>query len=91
MEWVIGGERQVGHGWKMLMDCLSVGRAISLPALGTGSGKLAALATGAYSVVRRQFRTSINRFEGIEEALARIGGPPVLCPRVRNHPFCPRS
>jgi acyl-CoA dehydrogenase len=74
MEWVIGGERQVGHGWKMLMDCLSVGRAISLPALGTGSGKLAALATGAYSVVRRQFRTSINRFEGIEEALARIGG-----------------
>lgn len=74
MEWIIGGQPQVGQGWKMLMDCLSVGRAISLPALGTGSGKLAALTTGAYSVVRKQFRTPIGRFEGIEEVLARIGG-----------------
>ena len=74
MEWVIGGQAQVGNGWKMLMDCLSVGRAISLPALGTAGGKMAARMTGAYARVRRQFRIAIGRFEGIEEPLARIGG-----------------
>ena len=74
MDWIIGGQPQVGNGWKMLMDCLSVGRAISLPALGTSAGKLTSLVTGAYSRIRRQFRTPIGKFEGIEEALARIGG-----------------
>jgi len=74
MEWVIGGQKQVGNGWKMLMDCLSVGRAISLPALGTAGGKMAARTTGAYARVRRQFKIPIGRFEGIEEPLARIGG-----------------
>jgi acyl-CoA dehydrogenase len=74
MEWIIGGQSQVGNGWKMLMDCLSVGRAISLPALGTAGGKAAARMTGAYARVRRQFRIPIGRFEGIEEPLARIGG-----------------
>jgi acyl-CoA dehydrogenase len=74
MEWIIGGQAQVGNGWKMLMDCLSVGRAISLPALSTAGGMAAARMTGAYSRVRRQFRIPIGRFEGIEEPLARIGG-----------------
>lgn len=74
MEWVIGGQAQIGNGWKMLMDCLSVGRAISLPALGTAAGKAAARMTGAYARVRRQFKIPIGRFEGIEEPLARIGG-----------------
>ena len=74
MEWVIGGQQQVGNGWKMLMDCLSVGRAISLPALGTAGSKMAARTTGAYARVRRQFKIPIGRFEGIEEPLARIGG-----------------
>ena len=74
MEWVIGGRDQVGNGWRMLMDCLSVGRAISLPALGTAAGKMTSRTTGAYARIRKQFRTPIGRFEGIEEALARIGG-----------------
>ncbi len=74
MDWVIGGREQVGKGWRMLMDCLSVGRAISLPALGTAAGKMASRTTGAYARIRKQFRTPIGRFEGIEEALARIGG-----------------
>ncbi len=74
MDWVIGGREQVGKGWRMLMECLSVGRAISLPALGTASGKMTSRMTGAYARVRKQFRTPIGRFEGIEEALARIGG-----------------
>ena len=74
MDWVIGGQPQVGNGWTMLMNCLSVGRAISLPALGTASGKLASLTTGAYARVREQFNMPIGKFEGIEEALGRIGG-----------------
>jgi len=74
MAWLIGGEAQIGKGWRMLVERLSVGRGISLPALSTGGGKLASLATGAYARVRRQFHVPIGRFEGVEEALARIGG-----------------
>ncbi len=74
MDWVIGGQSQVGNGWTMLMNCLAVGRAISLPALGTAAGKVASLTTGAYARVREQFNIPIGKFEGVEEALARIGG-----------------
>jgi len=74
MEWIIGGQEQIGKGWKMLMNCLSVGRAISLPALGAAAGKVTSLTTGAYSRIRRQFNMPIGKFEGIEEVLARIGG-----------------
>ncbi len=74
MDWIIGGQERVGQGWRMLMECLAVGRSISLPAMGAGAGKLCAMTTGAYARVRKQFRTPIGRFEGVEEALARIGG-----------------
>lgn len=73
MDWVIGGRAQVGQGWRMLMESLSAGRGVSLPALSTGAGKLSSRVTGAYARVRRQFRLPIGRFEGVEEALARIG------------------
>ncbi|MDN5881087.1 MAG: acyl-CoA dehydrogenase [Nitrosospira sp.] len=74
MEWVIGGREGVGCGWRMLMNCLAAGRSISLPATSTGAAKLAARTSGAYGRVRVQFKTPIGRFEGVEEALARIGG-----------------
>ncbi len=74
MEYVIGGVAQVGEGWKMLMNCLAAGRSISLPANGVGISKLSALTTGAYGRVRQQFKLSIGRFEGVEEAMARIAG-----------------
>lgn len=74
MEYIIGGVAQVGEGWKMLMNCLAAGRSISLPANGVGISKLSALTTGAYGRVRRQFNLSIGRFEGVEEAMARIAG-----------------
>ena len=74
MEWIIGGQAGVGQGWKMLMNCLAAGRSISLPATSVGGAKLAARTCGAYSRVRVQFKTPIGYFEGIEEALARIGG-----------------
>ncbi len=74
MEWLIGGQEQIGNGWRMLVECLSVGRGISLPALGTGAGKFASYMTGAYARVRKQFNVPIGKFEGVEEALTRIGG-----------------
>ena len=73
-ECLIGGTQYIVKGWMMLMNCLSVGRAISLPALGTGAGKHASRVTGAYARVRKQFRVPIGKFEGVEEALARIAG-----------------
>ena len=74
MEYVIGGAEYVGQGWKMLMNCLAAGRSISLPANSVGMAKLATRATGAYGRVRQQFGLSIGRFEGVEEAIARIAG-----------------
>jgi acyl-CoA dehydrogenase len=72
MDWVIGGAAMIGHGWRMLVECLAEGRGISLPALSTGSGKSVSRTTGAYARVRRQFKLPIGRFEGIEEPLAEI-------------------
>jgi acyl-CoA dehydrogenase len=74
MDWVIGGQDYVGQGWRMLMNCLSDGRAISLPALSTASGKLVSRSVGAYAAVRKQFKLPIGKFEGISEVLARIAG-----------------
>ena len=74
MDWVIGGQDYVGRGWRMLVECLSAGRGISLPALGTAVGHLTARTTGAYAYVRRQFGTSIGNFEGVAQAMGRIGG-----------------
>jgi acyl-CoA dehydrogenase len=71
---LIGGPDMVGQGWRMLVECLSVGRAISLPSNSTGGARMALAATGAYARIRKQFGLSIGRFEGVEEALARIGG-----------------
>lgn len=74
LDWIIGGPAMAGHGWRMLVECLSTGRAISLPSNSAGGARLAAIAAGAYSRIRRQFRTSISSFEGVQEALSRIGG-----------------
>ncbi|AOX99632.1 acyl-CoA dehydrogenase [Jeongeupia sp. USM3] len=74
MDWIIGGKDYVGQGWRMLVECLSVGRCISLPAMSVASGKLASYTTGAYARIRNQFGMSIGKFEGVDEALGRIGG-----------------
>lgn len=76
---LIGGEDFIGHGWRMLVECLSVGRAITLPSTSTGASKLGAVVTGAYARIRKQFGLSIGRFEGVEEALARIAGNTYAC------------
>lgn len=74
MDQVIGGQDMLGKGWTMLLESLSVGRSISLPAMAAGAGKVASLATGSYSCVREQFGRSINQFEGVQEALEPIAG-----------------
>ncbi|MEO0921728.1 MAG: acyl-CoA dehydrogenase, partial [Pseudomonadota bacterium] len=72
MEWVIGGQERVGQGWRMLMNCLSVGRAISLPASATSGAKNMLRLTTAYARVRKQFGMPIGNMEGIEEGLSRM-------------------
>ena len=74
LDWIIGGEEYIGKGWSMLMECLADGRAISLPALGTAASKMASRFTGSYARIRKQFRTPIGYFEGVEEVLGKIGG-----------------
>ena len=74
LEYLIGGPEYLGKGWMMLMNCLSVGRSISLPAGGTGAAKFSSLVSGQYSRIREQFGVPLGAFEGIQEALARIGG-----------------
>ncbi|MBL36824.1 MAG: acyl-CoA dehydrogenase [Xanthomonadales bacterium] len=72
LDFLLGGTKYAGQGWRMLVESLSVGRAISLPSSTSGGAKLACLATGAYARIRKQFGLPIGRFEGVEEALARI-------------------
>ena len=74
LDYIIGGVEMAGKGWKMLVELLSVGRAITLPSSATGGGQAAAYATGAYARIRRQFGIPIASFEGVGEALTRIAG-----------------
>jgi acyl-CoA dehydrogenase len=71
---LLGGEDYAGKGWQMLNEQLSIGRSITLPSTASGGAKMGAIATGAYARIRKQFGLSIGRFEGVEEALARIAG-----------------
>ncbi len=74
LDFIIGGSEMAGKGWKMLVELLSVGRAITLPSTAAGGGQAASYAAGAYATIRKQFNTSIANFEGIGEALTRIAG-----------------
>ena len=84
LDWIIGGPAMAGQGWRMLMECLAAGRAISLPSSNTGMAKLAVRATGGYARVRSQFKTAIGKFEGIEEPLARMGGNTYMMDAART-------
>ncbi|AMP01132.1 acyl-CoA dehydrogenase, C-terminal domain protein [Collimonas arenae] len=84
LDWVIGGREQIGKGWRMLMECLAAGRAISLPSSTVGFSKLAVQGTSAYAAMRQQFKIPIGKFEGIHEMLARMGGNLYLMDAVRR-------
>ncbi|OUL58278.1 acyl-CoA dehydrogenase FadE [Pseudoalteromonas ulvae] len=74
IDYIIGGPKMAGQGWRMLVECLSVGRAITLPSNSAGGVKAIALASGSYSRIRRQFRLPIGQMEGVEESLAKLAG-----------------
>ena len=69
---LIGGREYAGQGWRMLMECLSIGRSITLPSTASGGSKMGAVTVGSYARIRKQFGLSVGRFEGVEEPLARI-------------------
>ena len=69
---VIGGEKNIGHGWKMLMECLSAGRGISLPATANASSKCAAFGTLNYVKVREQFKMPLANMQAIQEKVNNI-------------------
>lgn len=74
LDWIIGGVKMAGQGWRMLVERLSVGRGISLPSGAVGNAKVLSWVTGAYARIRKQFHLPIGYFEGIQEALARMAG-----------------
>ncbi|MGZ8185163.1 MAG: acyl-CoA dehydrogenase [Methylobacter sp.] len=84
MDWIIGGVAQAGNGWKMLMQSLATGRAISLPALSVGSAKFTCRNAGAYARIRKQFKLPIGELEGIEEPLSRMAGETYILDAARK-------
>jgi len=74
LEFIIGGKAMAGQGWRMLVECLSTGRAISLPTISNSISRNTLAATGAYARIRRQFGLPIAEFEGVQKPLARMAG-----------------
>lgn len=74
LDCIIGGPEMAGKGWKMLVELLSVGRAITLPSTASGGGQAASYASGAYTRIRKQFNMPVANFEGVGEAMTRIAG-----------------
>jgi acyl-CoA dehydrogenase len=71
---IIGGPEMAGHGWRMLVELLSVGRGITLPSNAAGGAMAAVYASGAYARIRRQFGLPVGKFHGVGAALARMTG-----------------
>ncbi|AXQ27913.1 acyl-CoA dehydrogenase [Solimonas sp. K1W22B-7] len=84
LDFIIGGPRQIGQGWRMLMECLAAGRAISLPSNTAGQATMAALASGAYARIRRQFGLPVGAFEAVQEQLAKLGAQAYAVQAVRQ-------
>ena len=66
-EQVIGGPDKIGEGWKMLMECLAVGRGVSLPATANGSSKFITHTIMNYINIRKQFNMNIGDMEAVKE------------------------
>ena len=69
-EQIIGGQKNVGEGWKMLMECLAAGRGICLPATANASSKVATSSMYLYAKHRKQFKMPLIKMEAIQNKLA---------------------
>ena len=72
IDWIIGGDKMAGNGWRMLMECLSAGRAISLPSSATAGAKTMLRVDLGLCAHQEAVRTAVSRMEGVEEPLARM-------------------
>ncbi|RWF87572.1 MAG: acyl-CoA dehydrogenase [Mesorhizobium sp.] len=84
LDLILGGEKQIGEGWKMLMTALAAGRGISLPSQSAAAAAICARATGAYARVRTQFDVPIGMFEGIRKPLADLAANIYLIDAARR-------
>jgi acyl-CoA dehydrogenase len=66
---IIGGQEQIGNGWKMLMECLAAGRGICLPASALASSKVATTGIWNYALHRKQFKMPLLNMEGVQEKI----------------------
>ncbi len=82
---IIGGPEMAGKGWTMLVNCLSVGRCITLPSVSNGLAKNMLLGTSSYAALRKQFGLPISRFEGVQKPLARMAGMAYIINASRMH------
>lgn len=85
LDYIIGGTEMAGKGWRMLVNCLSVGRCITLPTGGAAFAKRAILGTTAYTSLRKQFGVQLKNFEGIQKPLARMAGLGYIVNAARIH------
>lgn len=88
LDWIIGGSENIGKGWRMLMECLAVGRGISLPALSTAASEMTYLTVGAFAKIRQQFKISIGQFEGVQEATSDIASDTYMLEAFRYLVTC---
>ncbi len=72
LDTIIGGTEMIGQGWRMLVECLSIGRCITLPSGASGTMRYALGWTGGFGRIRRQFNVPVVEMEGVQEPLARL-------------------
>ncbi len=72
LDQIIGGEEKCGGGWKMLMECLAAGRAISLPSSALASSWVSTYGVTGYANIRKQFNLPLSKMQGVQEKLANM-------------------
>ncbi|MBE0485848.1 acyl-CoA dehydrogenase [Marinobacter sp.] len=85
LDYIIGGQEMAGQGWRMLVECLSVGRCITLPSGAAGGAAYAVGTAGGFTRVRRQFNTPVADMEGVQAPLARIAAKTYITLAAVNH------
>ena len=70
VENVIGGQQNIGQGWKMLMECLAAGRGVCLPATAKASSNVAMVGVHNYAKHRKQFKIPLSEMEGVQQKMA---------------------